>query len=256
MDESLFRNPTRARETAWHELAHHWSGNLVRVRRWNDFWLSEGFTVYLTARALGEVYGPAEKQRVIAEQRARALAADAADPHALAPRGAEIDVLAIFDAISYQKGALVLRMLERMVGEEKLTAFLKDWFERHAFQAVTTEDFERELSEATGRDLSAFFASFVYAGYHPELRVTFAPVGAAASGGAETDVTVEQVQTKGPASGYAFPLDLDFVDQNGATERVVVDVSGKSTTARIRLARAPKSVVVDPERYSISTTVP
>ena len=51
------------------------------------------------------------------------------------PADPEIDVLTIFDAISYQKGALVLHALERVVGEEKLTEFLKGWFDRHAFGA-------------------------------------------------------------------------------------------------------------------------
>ncbi|HVH42257.1 MAG TPA: M1 family metallopeptidase [Labilithrix sp.] len=248
MDETLFRNPRSARDTAFHELAHHWSGNLVRIRQWNDFWLSEGFTEYLKARALTQIYGEAEKKRVYSEYRSRAFAADARKPHPLAPRGDEIDVLTIFDAISYQKGALVLRMLERIVGEKTLTTFLAGWFERHAFQAVSTADFERELSEAAGRDLSAFFASFVYAASHPELRVTFA-----GTPGGETDVTVEQVQSVGPQDGYVFPLDLDFVDAAGATERVTIELTSKTTTKRIRLGRTPSSVVVDPEQYAIAT---
>lgn len=250
MDEDLFSSTQTARDTAFHELAHHWSGNLVRIRQWNDFWLSEGFTEYLTARAIGAVYGADEMKRVFRGYVERALAADRANPHALAPRGVEIDVLTIFDGISYQKGALVLRMLERIVGEPELTAFLKRWFDRHAFQAVSTDDLERELSEAAGRDLSGFFASFVYAGSHPELRVGFAP-----SSGGETEVKVEQLQAGGPDQGFQFPLDLDFVDAAGATERVTVDLTGKTTTKRVRLTRAPMSVVVDPDAYALVATV-
>lgn len=244
MDETLFMDPHGARKTAFHELGHHWSGNLVRIRQWNDFWLSEGFTEYLTARALGQVDGPARKKEVLREYLSRALSADRANPHPLAPRGNEIDVLTIFDGISYQKGALVVRMLERIVGAEKLDAFLKDWFSRHAFAAVTTNDLERELSQASGIDLSKFFASFVYGGYHPELKVSFDA----------TDVKVEQVQTKGIPSGFVFPLDLDFVDASGHVERVVVDLTGKVTTKRHGLAHAPMSVVVDPDEYAMAVS--
>lgn len=246
MDETLFSDPHGARDTAFHELGHHWSGNLVRIRQWNDFWLSEGFTEYLTARALTELDGPERKKQVYREYLSSALSADRANAHALAPRGEEIDVLTIFDGISYQKGALTLRMLERIVGAEKMDAFLKGWFDRHAFTAVTTPDLERELSDASGLDLSKFFASFVYAGYHPELKVTFVPAGA------DTEVKIEQVQTKGPESGFLFPLDLDFVDDAGRAERVTVDLTGRTTTKRLRLARTPKSVVVDPDEYAIA----
>lgn len=242
MDETLFPDPAGARDTAFHELAHHWSGNLVRIRRWNDFWLSEGFTEYLTERALFATYGADERKRVLGEYRDTTFSEDRSNPHALAPRGNEIDVLTIFDGISYQKGALTLRMLERIVGTEKMDAFLKGWFDRHAFGSVATEDLEKELSDASGKDLKAFFASFVYSGYHPELKVTFDA----------TNVKVEQVQTKGIATGFVFPLDIDLVDSAGAKHRVVVDLTGKSTTKAHGLGAAPASVVVDPEQYAIA----
>lgn len=244
MDETLFDDPTGARDTAFHELVHHWSGNLVRIRRWNDFWLSEGFTEYLTERALFDTYGSAERTRVLHEYISSTLSADRSNPHALAPRGDEIDVLEIFDAISYQKGALTVRMLERIVGTEKMDAFLKDWFDRHAFGAVTSEDLQKEISEAAGKDLKSFFDSFVYSGYHPELKVTFDA----------TNVRVEQVQTKGIASGFVFPLDLDFVDAAGQKKRVVVDLTGKVTTKAHGLGQLPASVIVDPDEYAIATS--
>lgn len=243
MDETLFTDPAGARDTAFHELAHHWSGNLVRVRRWNDFWLSEGFTEYLTERALFATYGAAERTRVLHEYLSTSLSEDRSNPHALAPRGDEIDVLTIFDGISYQKGALTVRMLERILGTEKMDAFMKGWFERHAFGAVTSEDLQKEISEAAGKDLKPFFDSFVYSGYHPELKVTFDA----------TNVRVEQIQTKGIASGFVFPLDLELTDGAGQKKRIAVDLTGKVTTKAHGLASAPTSVVVDPDEYAIAT---
>jgi aminopeptidase N len=250
MDETLFTMPPQeARKTAFHELGHHWSGNLVRIRTWNDFWLSEGFTEYLTARFLAANDGPDAKKAVLRSYLTRALAADRNAPHPVRPADPEVDVLTIFDAISYQKGALVLHALERVVGgEDKLTQLLKAWFDRHAFRAVLTADLEKELSEASGKDLSKFFDGFVYGSYHPEVRVTFTPV---ASG--ETDIKVEQLQTKGPAAGFVFPLDVDLVDDAGHAERFAIDLTGKSTASRVRTARPPVSVVVDPEESMLGT---
>lgn len=245
MDETLFSDLAGARSVAFHELAHHWSGNLVRIRRWNDFWLSEGFTEYLTARALAFADGPEADRRVYREYLSSTIDADAYNPHALAPRGDEIDVLEIFDGIPYQKGALTLRMLERIVGEETMTSFLKGWFDRHAFAAASTEDLERELSEASGKDLSKFFQTFVYDGYHPIVRVTLDGAGA------ETEIVVEQIQSRGPAGGFVFPLDLDLVDATGQKQRVVVDLEGKKARKPVSSASSFVSVVVDPDERAI-----
>jgi aminopeptidase N len=248
MDETLFPDPAEARDTAFHELAHHWSGNLVRIRTWNDFWLSEGFTEYLKARFLAANDGPDAKKKVLRGYLTEVIAADRTNPHALRPADPEVDVLTIFDAIPYQKGALTLRALERIVGEEKLTAFIKGWFDRHAFTAVTTSDLEKELSAASGHDLSKFFDSFVFGTYHPEVRVTFAPAA-----GGETEIKVEQLQTKGPAGGFVFPLDVDLVDDAGHAERFAVDVSQKTTTKRVRTVHVPTSVVVDADELMLGT---
>lgn len=249
MDETLFPDPEEARRVAFHELAHHWSGNLVRFRTWNDFWLSEGFTEYLTARAVAQLDGADAAKKIYRWYLTASLDADKTNPHAIAPAGAEIDVLSIFDAISYQKGALAVRMLERIVGEPTLTAFLGGWFERHGFGApVTTDDLQRELEQASGKNLSGFFRTFVRAGYHPEVRVTLAPAGA------ETEIKVEQVQEQGPAGGFVFPLDLDLVDASGQKERVTVELTGKTTVKRMRPARTPASVIVDPDEYAIAVS--
>jgi aminopeptidase N len=248
MDETLFADPegSDARKTAFHELGHHWSGNLVRYRTWNDFWLSEGFTEYLTARAVGAVDGPAAEREVYLGYLSETLGADRENPHPVRPPGRdEVDVLSIFDAIPYQKGALVLRMIEGMIGREAMTAFLRSWFDKHAFQAVTTADLERELTEATGRDLRRFFETFVYSGYHPELRVTL-----------ETDadgpfIRVEQLQAQGPESGFVFPLVVEVTDAGGAAERLTIDVDARTTT--VRLARPATAIKPDPDGYVLGT---
>jgi aminopeptidase N len=251
MDETVFEDLADARDIAFHELAHHWSGNLVRARTWNDFWLSEGFTEYEKARFVADHDGPSAEKKVWRGYLTEALAADRDAPHPVRPPDPEVDVLGIFDAISYQKGALCLRQLERVTGSAQMLEFLKGWFDRHAFQAVTTRQFEDELSEATGEDLSKLFDGFVYGEGHPEVKVTAAPAGA----GGDVDVRVEQVQRGGPSGGFAFPLDVDLTDASGVVTRVTIDVTGKTASKRVALGSAPKSVVVDPDEYLLGTVV-
>lgn len=131
-----------------HELAHSWSGNLVTNATWSDFWLNEGFTVYLEQRIMEEVFGPErsdmEKQleldaleREMAEMEPweQVLHVDLAGKH---PDDG-------FSGVPYEKGALFLRRLEAVFGRERLDAFLGDYFDAHAFQSITTAEFEAYL---------------------------------------------------------------------------------------------------------------
>ena len=129
-----------------HELAHSWSGNLVTNATWNDFWLNEGFTVYFERRIMEALYGRdyvdmlalLEYHELVDE--VKDLGEKSPDTHLklnLAGRDPDDGMT----GIAYQKGALLLQMLEGKVGRERFDAFLKSWFEENKFQAKTTEDF-------------------------------------------------------------------------------------------------------------------
>ena len=133
-----------------HELAHSWSGNLVTNATWNDFWLNEGFTVYFEQRIMEAVYS-----RDYSEMLARL---------SLEGLKEELKSLEIRDtwlkldlagrnpddgmtAIAYDKGYFFLRRLEEQIGREKCDAFLKQYFDKHAFGSMTTEGFMAYLNE-------------------------------------------------------------------------------------------------------------
>ena len=246
MDDGLVDDPAWARKTVWHEMAHHWSGNLVRLRTWNDFWLSEGLAEYLTARAFGAIDGPDAMREQLRGYLVDALETERQSPHPIAPQGNEVDVASVYDAISYHKGAVVLHHLAHMIGEEAMTAFLRGWFERHAFQAVTTKDLETELSAASGRDLSGFFRTFVYGSGHPHVTVTFEPKSAG------TQLTIRQELVDGARAAFSFPLDLDLSNGDDV-QRVTVDVSDKLTTKLVTPGFVPSRVVVDPDAVLVGT---
>ena len=128
-----------------HELAHSWSGNLVTNATWRDFWLNEGTTTYLTYRIMDEVYGKrrGDMERVLGQQDLVTAFAQAAreGDKALAydQRGRDPDE--VFSSIPYERGYLLLYYLEQKFGRAKFDAFLRGWFDEHAFQSRTTEDF-------------------------------------------------------------------------------------------------------------------
>jgi hypothetical protein len=128
-----------------HELAHSWSGNLTTNATWGDFWLNEGFTVYVERRVIEALYGKrrADMERVIGLAdlaRARQELAVPGD-RTLRPDLAGRDPDEAYSVVPYEQGALLLLFLESRFGRETLDAFIRRWFDTHAFQSVTTDDF-------------------------------------------------------------------------------------------------------------------
>lgn len=129
-----------------HELAHSWSGNLVTNGTWDDFWLNEGFTVYLERRIMEHLYGRgyadmlqvlggAALHHTIAE-----LGAASPDTH-LHLRLTGRDPDEGLTEIAYEKGCALLLALKALVGRSRLDAFIKEYFARFSFQAMDTATF-------------------------------------------------------------------------------------------------------------------
>jgi aminopeptidase N len=138
--------------TVVHELAHSWSGNLVTNATWDDFWLNEGFTSYLERRLMEVLYGKrrADMEDAIAYE---GLVQTIADLEA-AGLGKDTDLkldLAGRDPnegtsdVAYDKGARFLSFLESRFGRPAFDAFLREYFDAHAFRSMTTEAFRAEL---------------------------------------------------------------------------------------------------------------
>ena len=133
-----------------HELAHSWSGNLVTNATWRDFWLNEGFTVYLENRIMEQVYGVdrSAMEIVLGMQGLRDEMKDLPP----ADQVLHIDLAGrnpddAMTQVPYEKGAAFLRRLEQVFGRQRLDAFLRDWFSSHAFQSLTTSTFLAFLDE-------------------------------------------------------------------------------------------------------------
>ncbi len=129
-----------------HELAHSWSGNLVTNASWNDFWLNEGFTVYLENRIMEAIYGEeiADLLKVIEYQELQATLQDLPEQETMLKLDIEDPERACTD-IAYFKGALLLRALEKEFGRPTFDKFLKEYFKKYAFSTLRTEDFIDEL---------------------------------------------------------------------------------------------------------------
>jgi leukotriene-A4 hydrolase len=127
-----------------HELAHSWSGNLVTNSTWDDFWLNEGFTVYFEQRIMEAVYGR-DISEMLASLSYRGLVNELSD---LSPNDTHLRLHLKgrnpddgMTAIAYDKGFLFLRMIEETVGRSQFDAFLSEYFTKHAFNVMDTDNF-------------------------------------------------------------------------------------------------------------------
>ena len=127
-----------------HELAHSWSGNLVTNSTWDDFWLNEGFTVYFEQRIMEAVYGR-DISEMLASLSYRGLVNELSD---LSPNDTHLRLHLKgrnpddgMTAIAYDKGFLFLRMIEETVGRPQFDAFLSEYFTKHAFTVMDTDNF-------------------------------------------------------------------------------------------------------------------
>jgi leukotriene-A4 hydrolase len=135
-----------------HELAHSWSGNLVTNATWNDFWLNEGFTVYFERRIMEQTEGASYADMLweLGYQDMVATVNDLGRKNKdtwlklnLAGRDPDEGLT----DIAYEKGAHFLKLVEQRAGREKFDAFLKAYFDAHAFKTMTTEKFVSYLND-------------------------------------------------------------------------------------------------------------
>jgi aminopeptidase N len=128
-----------------HELAHSWSGNLVTNASWKHWWLNEGFTTYVTTRIVENLYGKevAQMNLQVEQEELFASLKDIPLPkQALLTRDPDNNPATYTDeGLAYPKGAWLLHTLEQRAGRDVFDPFLRGWFDQHAFQSATTEQF-------------------------------------------------------------------------------------------------------------------
>ena len=167
---------------AAHEFAHQWFGDLVTAAWWDDIWLNEAFATWMETKIIDR-WAPAwgmAAERV--EHRNGAAEADALVNSRVIrqPVNSDNDVKNAVDAITYSKGAAVLRMFEQWVGPETFRRGIQQYVRTHADGNATAKDFLASISQAAGRDVAPAFNTFLD---HPGVPRVQASVRCGGQGG-------------------------------------------------------------------------
>ncbi|MBG68461.1 aminopeptidase N [Hyphomonas sp.] len=198
-----------------HEYFHNWTGNRITCRDWFQLCLKEGLTVFRDQNFSADMRSrPVQRIKDVIRLRARQFAEDAGPlAHPVRPTtyGA-IDNL--YTATVYEKGAEIIGMLRRMLGEETYRKGMDLYFDRHDGQAVTIEDFYACFEEVSEQDFTQFRLWYSQAGtpeitmeesWNPETR--------------EIAVTLKQKTPATPGQPakkpMLIPMEMALIDDEG-----------------------------------------
>ena len=157
-----------------HELAHMWFGDLVTMSWWNGIWLNEAFATFMEVTAT-DSFRP-EWDVWTTFGLARAAAFDTDTLSSTRPIEYEVvtasDAEGMFDILTYEKGASVVRMLEQYLGAERFRLGIVTYLRRHAYSNTDTGDLWDAIEEVTGEPVRRIMDSWIMRGGHPVVRAT------------------------------------------------------------------------------------
>jgi aminopeptidase N len=159
-------NPDSARRGIFsiiaHEMAHQWFGDLVTMAWWDNLWLNEGFATWMATKAAEQFYPQWQSwlNGYGAKQFAMALDARRTSHPIQQPIANESEAMIAFDAITYNKGQALIRMLENYLGEDVFRDGIRNYMAAHAYGNTTTADLWQALERLAHKPVTGIAASF------------------------------------------------------------------------------------------------
>ena len=163
----------RVADVVAHEIAHMWFGDLVTMGWWNGIWLNEAFATFMEMLTT-DAFRP-EWQRWVDFGLARSAAFDTDSLTTTRPIEFEVvtaaDAEGMFDVLTYEKGASVVRMLQQYLGEDRFQAGIRRYLETHQYSNTETTDLWDAIEEASGEPVRQMMDSWIFRPGHPVVSV-------------------------------------------------------------------------------------
>jgi puromycin-sensitive aminopeptidase len=239
-----------------HENAHMWFGDLVTMSWWNGIWLNEAFATFMEMLAVDAWKPEWQRWTTFGVSRAAALSVDGLHSTrpiefpVRAPRDAD----AMFDVLTYEKGASVLRMLEQYLGPDVFREGVREYLRRHAFDNADTGDLWAALGRAAAQPIPAVMDGWIFRPGYPlvtarlenrqlvlaQQRFTYLPEFPPAAAFA-LPAADEPAPPAAPA-GWQVPVQVRILADGGATTtRVMLG----EAEARVPVPAGTRALVVN-----------
>jgi hypothetical protein len=217
-----------------HELAHQWWGQAVGWRNYHEQWLSEGFAQYFAALFAQHQKGDEVFASMLRQLRKWSLDTSDQGPVSLGYRLGHIrGESRVFRALVYNKGAAVLHMLRRMIGDDEFFRGLRRFYRDSRFRKVGTDDLQAAMERESGKSLERFFQQWIYGSTIPRVKVAYRIEGA------EVVLRVEQI---GEVFDLPVTVSLQYVDRKPVD--VLMPVTEQVVERRLPLAGALRGVEI------------
>lgn len=222
-----------------HELAHQWWGQAVGWKNYHEQWLSEGLAQYFAALYAEHRNGPEVFSDVLAQMRRWSLRHSDQGPVYLGNRLGRIeDEPRVFRALVYNKGAMVLHMLRRLLGDETFFDGIRRYYNEMRFRKAGTDDLIRAFEAASGRSLTDFFDRWIHEDDLPDVRF-----GYRTESGPDGREAVLRFEQRGKL--FEVPITVTLRYRGNRQETVVVPVAGEVTEVRVPLRGTLRGVEVN-----------
>jgi hypothetical protein len=225
-----------------HELAHQWWGQAIGGKNYHEQWISEGFAQYFAALYAERERGPEQFASILRQMRRWAVEMSPQGPVYLGYRLGHIkDDPRVFRALVYNKGAMVLHMLRRLMGDEAFYAGLRDFYATWRYNKAGTDDFRVAMEKAGGRPLERFFDRWIYGASIPVVRFS-------------SQVDGKRLHVRFDQKGEVFdiPITVTITYADGQSEDVIVKVIEATTELAIPLRGTIRSVDVNKDGGSLA----
>ncbi|MDP2301216.1 MAG: M1 family metallopeptidase [Ignavibacteria bacterium] len=220
-----------------HELAHSWWGNSVGVKSWKDIWLNEGFSTY--SEVLYNEWKFGASARISDIQKIKNHYS-----------GTVYNPNELFSGLVYNKGAWILHMLRKEIGDSTFFPLMKIYYNLYKYSSTSTEDFIKTAEKVSGKNLSAFFNQWLFSD-QGELLIDYNWSVEKKNDEFELKLFVSQQTLE---KEYQFPLDVEFHFDDKSNNRIEeIYIDKKEQSFIFKLKNKPVNVILDPENWLLAT---
>ena len=215
-----------------HELAHMWFGDLVTMKWWNGIWLNEAFATFMELKVT-DAFRP-EWERWVSFGLARTTAFDTDALESTRPIEYPVvspeDAEGMFDVLTYEKGAAVVRMLEQYLGEDEFRAGIRKYMADHQYGNTETTDLWDAIEAASGEPVRRIMDSWIFQGGHPIVAVEASADGRTLHLSQERFTHLAGADT---SARWSVPLQLRAGHADGTTSSSVVLLEGDAVDVEL-----------------------
>lgn len=225
-----------------HELAHQWWGQAVGWKNYHEQWISEGLAQYFAALYAAEERGDDLLANLMRQMRRWGIDQSSQGPIYLGYRLGHIKSDGrVFRAIIYNKAAVVLHMLRRLVGDQVFFSGLRRFYAEWRFRKAGTEDFRAAMEASGASGLAPFFESWIYGTTIPELHFSYT-----------TGPTSALLRFEHKRDVMPVPVTVTITYTTGETEEHIVFVRERAVERTVPLKGAVREIEVNRDNAALA----